>query len=274
MLCSGGKTKLMIICNRETRGKLQQANKVFKVKVDGKCVKETSDEKLLGITMSNNMTWHTHLYGNKMTGQDKIRGLLPKLSQSIGILKQLQNLVTNVQLRNIAAGLFTSRVLYGIQLFSNVWGLRDMDDTSRRYTSFTKEDCRRLQVFQNKILRMIVVGSDRHTPTRELLEKSKELSIHQLAAFHTLQTVFKVVTNEKPTYLFKRLEFRKPRVDGSVFPSRIVNTIQVNYKLSLSRSGFVFRGSKLWNLLPLELRSEKCPNIFKRKSKSWILDNV
>ena len=121
---------------------------------------------------------------------------------------------------------------------------------------------------------MTVENSDRNTSTKVLLEKAKELSVHQLGAFHTVQTVFKAVTNEEPKYLFNRLKLRKPAEDGTIFPHRMLNTIQANYTLSLSRSGFVFRGSKLWNLLPSGIRSEKCPKKFKMKSKSWILENI
>ena len=274
MLCSGDKTKLLIVCTKEIREKLKQSNKIFKINVGGKDIEETVDEKLLGIVISNNMSWSTHLYGNKKTGKEKIQGLIPQLSQRVGILKQLSKLMTNSQLRSTGAGLFTSKLLYGAQLFTNVWGICDMDDSSRRFTAFTKDDCRRLQVLQNKVLRMTVENSDRNTSTKVLLEKAKELSVHQLGAFHTLQTVFKAVTNEEPKYLFNRLKLRKPAEEGTIFPHRVLNTIQANYRMSLSRSGFIFRGSKLWNLLPSGLRTEKCPKKFKMKSKSWILENV
>ena len=149
-----------------------------------------------------------------------------------------------------------------------------MDDSTRRFTAFTKDDSRRLQVLQNKVLRMMVDNSDRNTPTTELLKKSGMLSVHQLGAYHTLQTVFKTVTRQQPIYLAKRLPLKKPSEDGAIFPHRELNTIQSDYQLSISRSGFVFRGSKLWNLLPTGLRSEKRIQTFKKSSKAWIHENV
>ena len=80
MLCSGDKTNLLIVCNRETRdSKINSVNKHFTIEVCGETIEETSNEKLLGVIMSSNMSWNTHLYGNNETGKDKIQGLIPQL---------------------------------------------------------------------------------------------------------------------------------------------------------------------------------------------------
>ena len=190
------------------------------------------------------------------------------------MLKQLEKLMPRNLLRNTCSGLFTSKLLYGIQLYSNVWGLNDMDDSTRRFKAFTKEDSRRLQVLQNKMLRILLKNPDRNTPTSELLNDSKELSVHQLGAFHTLQTVFKTAYKEEPKYMYERMKQRTPEENGPIFPHRMLNTIQVDYSMTLSRSGFIFRGSKLWNQLPVNLRSEKCPKVFKKLSKVWVQEQV
>ena len=90
--------------------------------------------------MSNNLTWNTFLYGNKLEGNDKEQGLLKKLSQRIGMLKQLRKYMTQGQFKAACEGIFTSRILYCLPLYSNVWGLANMDDTERRFSAFTKED--------------------------------------------------------------------------------------------------------------------------------------
>ena len=99
--------------------------------------------------MSSNLTWNSHLYGNKLTGKDKIQGLLPKLSQRVGMLGKLNKFMTRSQFKETCDGIFTSSLLYCLPLFANVWGLQTMDDTSRRFVAFTKEDCRKMQVLQN-----------------------------------------------------------------------------------------------------------------------------
>ena len=248
MLCSGEKTKLLIVCTREQRSAKLQDKKLC-VTVCNKVIEETNNEKLLGIMMSNNLTWNSYLYGNKLTGKDKIVGLLPKMSQRVGMLGKLNKFMTRNQFKTTCDGLFTSCLLYCLPLFANVWGIPSMDDTNRRFVAFTKEDCRKLQVLQNKTLRYKTGNYGLNVPTSDLLEATKDLSVHQLAAYHTLVTVFRVVTTGQPEYLAEKLILRRPDQDR-IFPSRQVNTIQTNCSLTISRSGFLYRGSKLWNLLP------------------------
>ena len=87
------------------------------------------------------------------------------------ILKQLE------KMRNTCSRLFTSKLLYGIQLYSNVWGLNAMDDSTRRFKAFTKEDLRHLQVLQIKMLRIILKNPDQNTPTSTLLLETKDLTV-------------------------------------------------------------------------------------------------
>ena len=149
-----------------------------------------------------------------------------------------------------------------------------MDDSSRRFISFTKEDCRKLQVIQNKVLRIQTASKDRNEPTKNLLDKAQQLSVHQLGAYHSVQLLFKVVTTHQPKYLADIFTLRRPDDDENVFSHRRLNTMHVQCTLSLSRSGFCYRSAKLWNLLPPEMRSETNPKNFKPLLKNWIKTNV
>ena len=190
------------------------------------------------------------------------------------MIAQLSKVMTKNQLNNIISGIFTSKLLYGIQLVSNIWGVADMDDSSRRFISFTKEGCRKLQVLQNKVLRIQTGSKDRNEPTKDLLEKAQQLSVHQLGAYHSVQLLFKVLTTHQPKCLADIFTLRRPDDDENVFPHRRLNTMQVQCTLSLSRSGFCYRSAKLWNLLPPEMRSETNPKNFKPLLKDWIKTNV
>ena len=108
----------------------------------------------------------------------------------------------------------------------NVWGIRTMDQTPRRFVAFTKEDCRKLQVVQNKVLRLKTGLWDHHTPTEVLLEKSGDLSVHQLGAYQTIMTGFKAIRFGKPKHLSSKLVLRKP-TEFEAFPWRKLDTIDV-----------------------------------------------
>ena len=126
MLCSGDKTKLLVVGSMGLK-KSKLENRTLTVKVGENLVEETSDEKLLGILMSNSLSWNKYLYGNKKQGKEKVIGLIPKLSQRVGMLSKLNRYMTREQFKQTSDGIFTSCLLYCIPLFSNVWGLPTMD---------------------------------------------------------------------------------------------------------------------------------------------------
>ena len=82
-----------------------------------------------------------------------------------------------------------------------------------RFTCFNKEDSRKLQVLQNKVVRLTVPGSGYNREkkkfnmsTEELYNKSGELSVHQLGAYHTLSMTKKIILTKKTGYLARRLQ--------------------------------------------------------------------
>ena len=268
MLCSGEKTKLLIVSTKEQRN-LKLHGRPIRIHVGNNIIQETKEEKLLGITMSNTLTWNTYLYGNQQSG-----GLLSKLSQRIGMLTRLNCYMSGKQFKMMCDGLFTSTLLYCLPLFVNTWGLPSMDDTSRKSPSFTKEDCRRLQVLQNKVMRNITKNRINNTSTKELLGRANYLSINQLGAYHSLLTVARMFTSGKPEYFAKKLTRRYPNSEG-IFPARQMNNVNVcSYKLSISRSGFLYRAGKLWNHLPESLRTERKVSSFKTELRKWIKEFI
>ena len=72
-----------------------------------------------------------------------------------------------------------------------------MDNTTR--TSITKADMRRLQVLQNKTMRL-ETNVDYRTPTAELLLKTGKLSVHQMVAYTTAVQVYNISRHQEPRY--------------------------------------------------------------------------
>ena len=63
LVCSGSKTKLLVIGTKEIRkSKLVSQNKVIKISVAGHEVVESTSERLLGLIINNTMTWEHHLF--------------------------------------------------------------------------------------------------------------------------------------------------------------------------------------------------------------------
>ena len=247
----------------------------MKVKVCGIEIESTESEKLLGLTIGNDLSWKAYLYGEtwRIPEKDNLPGLLPQLSQRVGMLRKLSNLVPKPRFKMLCQGIFDSKVLYCLQVFGNVWGF-GYDETERRYSGFTREDSRKLQVIQNKVCRM-KTGLGYEVSSKSLLQADDDLSIHQLTAYHTLVTVHKIKVSQKPRYIDQRLPFRPSNDDDDEEPHRNSKKIYVgNQELNMSRAGFVYRGGHLWNQLPTTMRTLSTTVQFKQQVRGWVKQNV
>ena len=170
-LCvAGDKSKLLIIGTKQLK-----ASKVInevKIRVDGKEIVESSSEKLLGVVINNELTWKNHLYGD-----DEHQGLIPQLSQRIGVLKKISKYMSKEKLKFFANGIFYSKLSYCLPVFGNVFGMDSYKVNNSRHTSFTMKDNNNLQVLQNTLNRLIT-GAEYNAPTADLLEETESLSVH------------------------------------------------------------------------------------------------
>ena len=224
--------------------------------MDGKTIVETKSEKLLGVVVNNELTWKEQLYGEKWREDQNNIGLIPQLSQRVGILTKLSRYVSKARLKVFSEGIFYSKLNYCLPVFGNVFGLDRYRDINTRHTAYTKEDNRKLQVLQNSVMRLLT-GSPRSTSTTSLLEKTNCLSVQQLIANQTLLMVHKVVQYSKPVYLAARLNVRNSDGDRRL-PLRSQGMVEVpSQTLSITRGGFISRGALLFNSLPVTLRLEK-----------------
>ena len=272
MCVAGDKSKLVIVGTKELKRR-KLGDNALKIVVDGKEVIETKSEKLLGVILNDKMTWQDHLYGEKWREKGKNSpGLIPQLSKRLGILKKLSASASKKKLRMLSFGLFYSKLAYCLPLFTNTWGLTMYKDKGTRFSCFTKEDNRKLQVLQNQVTRLLIAGAGYNRDqkkysmsTEELLEKSGDLSVHQLGAFHTLTMTKKILKYQKPSYLAEKLTAAP---DTGTRSGTILH--QENASLGILKEGFISRASKLFNQLPLNIKSEDKIEKFKKLTKQWI----
>ena len=50
--------------------------------------------------------------------------------------------------------------------------------------------------------------------------------------------------------------------------------IRIEFDLSIARSSFFYRGSRIWSALPLEAKNTDSVRVFKRMAKQWITENI
>ena len=230
----------------------------------GHRVKESNSERLLGVIVNNNMTWQNHIYGDP-----QYAGLLAKLEQRSAMIKKLSSVMPAPRLKQIAQGIFFSLLDYCIEVYGNTWGLDTLDANSRHSSAFRQEDCKRIQVVVNKVLR-ILLNMDKDTPTAILCASAGQLSVHQRVAFSTLCSVFKIINTGKPKYSYELLKNQTAKF----IMYNQYNCRRVDCKLSISWDSFIYRGSRLFNMIPASLAQSPNMKIFKKEAKSWVLKSI
>ena len=123
LVCSGEKTKLLIIGTAEQKRKLKNDNIKIQIDVCGEAVEETESEKLLGLIINGDLTWKHYLYGEKWRKEkeDNFPGLIPKLIKRVGLLKHLRNKMNDKTFKMITNGIFSSLLNYCLPVFGNIW---------------------------------------------------------------------------------------------------------------------------------------------------------
>ena len=133
-----------------------------------------------------------------------------------------------------------------------------------------REDNTKLQVLVNKVLRSLT-GLGRDTPVSVLCEVSGKLSVHQRTALYTLTSIHKAMLTKKPLYSYENLVSSH---DPPQHNLRKPSGYTIDYKLSISRGSFYYRGSRLYNQLPVCLTAITNMNVFKTKAKRWVKEFI
>ena len=267
MVVSSEKTKLLIVTTGANRAtKLASTGTSFSVSVCEETKHETKSEKLLGITVNNQLNWRNHLHGD-----EENLGLIKDLSKRLGMLKKVRKYVTRGMFKLILNGLFTSKLIYGITVYGGVWGIPGILNVDPvNSTSISKEDMRKLQVLQNQALRLLL-NKPRETPVSSLLSEANQMSVHQLVAYHTACQTYKVYRNQEPVYHHRRL-FGTP----TPLNTRSVENLgtRVEFGLSLARKSYFYQAAHIWNCLPLSTKTSSTIEKFKRSLKAWVMRTI
>ena len=214
------------------------------------------------------LNWKSYIYGD-----ENGPGLLKELSKRVGILSKLRPLLPDDKFNKVVSGIFYSKLIYCMAVWTGVWNIPGQLEDGNK-TSITKADMRKLQILQNKVLRL-QTRLDRSTLTKVLLSQSKALSVHQLGAFSIASQLYSVYKTKKPVYHHNRLFAQEPNeVKNMVTRSSELQNIKVNFKLSIARGSFFYQGARLFQSIPNEIWNSISKSQFKSKCKKWIKENI
>ena len=265
MVIAPTETKLIIIATPELRAaRCRGVN--FSIKVGDHITPATQSEKLLGVIVSQDLTWHDHLWVETWRDNKNHPGIIPHLIKRLGLLRHLGRLSSRNKLASFIPAMFTSKVLYALPLIANVWGLSNYVEIEPRKTAFTKNDLFKLQSLQRKAALLLhPPGPDPHlTSTYDALHKVNWLSIHKLTAFYTILMSIEAMRHGRPSFLATALKHKDAGNERVAVP---------RLRLSLAQEGSINQGSRLVNKLPDHVFNTPSHQL-RTVVRSWVLDNI
>ena len=245
------KTHLMVMSTSQARairrGGIKDSTKV-EIRTLSEVVHPSEHEKLLGCVVHEDMKFGEHLISNE-------ESLLRSLNTRICGLKMLSKLASFKTRKMVADGIIMSKLIYLIPL----WG------------GSAKNIIAALQKAQNRAAR-VVTKLDWATHTAELLKQCGWMSIHQLAYYHSVVLVYKIIRNESPRFLFSMFSAKYSYETKQSKKGIIKHTRDLD--LAITEDSFRWRASKDYNELPIEIRTLDEIESFKKACKIWITNSI
>ena len=112
-----------------------------------------------------------------------------------------------------------------------------------------------------------------YTPVVELLRQCGWLSVRQLTFYHSFILIYKTLQISCPKYIYSKLSSEFPYNTRLSQSDSVRMGSEFQCKLELTEKSFMNRATLQFNKLPAELRQTEKIETFKRKLKTWVLEN-
>ena len=215
---------------------LNDSDENLSIKVGQYVVQNSQNEKLLGVTIDN-----------KLTFKDHVEGLCKKASKKLHALTRVSRYMNTAKKRVIMKSFITSQFGY----CPLVWMLH-----SRTLNN-------RINRIHERALR--VVYNDNVSSFEEMLQKDDSVTIHEKNIQTLSIELFKVLKGLSPTIMDELFLVKKDQIYNSKFPFKSRNVRTVAY----GTETLSFLGPKIWAIIPTEIKECKSLNEFKSKIKKW-----
>jgi hypothetical protein len=223
------------------RQKIFDLNKI-RIFLNGQEINRVAHTKFLGLIIDEHLSWDKH-----------IEQIESKISKNIGIISKLKHTLPGY----ILLMLYNTLVLPYLNYCPMIWA---HENNSTKINSIYK--------LQKRAVRTICKRGYREHAAPYFKELNL-LTIFDISRFQLLQFVFKSKYNMLPNAL-QQLYTSNDKIHG--YGTRQVSNYHLfNVKTTLRKQSPSFRGTKLWNELPVTLKDISFLNDFKNKLKQHIL---
>ena len=240
MILNTQKTKVMYITTKNKSHLIQTEN--CNLTINDDILHISSSEKLLGVTIDNNLSWDTHVI-NTLKKCNSLLYLLTRIKPFLSKSKRIL--------------FYNAYILPHIDYCCIIWG----------NCNKTLED--KIVKFQKRTARVILDITDITTPSEQLFTTLKWLRFPERVKFQKAILMFKVINNLAPSYLFKDFKFQSEIYTRQLRSSSPLQLYTPKPKIEFFRQSFVYSGSQIWNVLPKDIQNAKSIKQFKALYLKW-----
>ena len=204
----------------------------------GQCIRFSDCVKNVGVYVDKNLNLDKHVNTVVSHGY--------KILKDIGRIKKY---VSRKHLEELVHAVISSRLDYCNSLFMNM----------------SKDNMFKFQKLQNTAARLILGRRKRDSAT-EALKELHWLNVDARITFKVLLLVFKVLRGKcNMSLTYKGFNGR---------PDDFLKLETPNFKTKYGQRLFEYNGSRLWNALPLSIRTEENIEVYKKKIKTMLFEGL
>lgn len=236
-----GKTEAILFSSKRAHSKLPPLN----VMCNGIPIKQQTSVKYLG-----------SIIDQTLSGLEMATNAIKKINAGIKFMYRKQGYLGYKERKQLCMSLLQSRFDYAC----NFW-----------YRGLPQYAAKKLQCCQNKIVRFVLALSPRTHLVAAHFKKLNWLVVSARVDYLTLCHMFNCISGTAPKYLkifnnIKCIHQHSTRYSElSVFVERVKSNGMATFK---------FNGAKLWNNLPLTIKSSPNKNVFKKKCRKHLQNEM
>ena len=147
--------------------------------------------------------------------------------------------------------------------------MSQLDYANAIFINLPKNSIHPMQRIQNQAAKLIM-NRDRYESSTNTMRQLHWLPISYRCKYKVLLLVYRYINGQAPEYLQQKLSLRNPVWITCSATERDMLQIPYNRRKTLADHGFSLAGPKLWNSLPLEIRTAPTFSIFKKLLKTHL----
>lgn len=228
------KTKCMVVTTRRLN------NNGGVVWMDGQAVERVQSIKYLGVMLDEKLNFNEH-----------IDYTIRKAARKFGVMCRISRYLT----ADAKVEVYNSLIAPHFDYCASILFLA------------TQRQLKRMQVLQNKVMRLIL-RCERLTPRRSMLDCLQWMSVKQRIDYNTLVFVFRVKKGMVPQYLTGEVRYGR---DIHRHDTRGADDLRLQMcRKTCTQNSLFYKGFKLYNELPEAAKSANDINEFKSFCKAFV----